>query len=89
MLRRIALMVKIGGTEETPRGTLRVSNADTQRDVTARDVSFVLTLEREPDATFARGHIRLLPAGARYPIQGSAGLYDALNSYIAESDTAS
>ena len=86
MLQRIALMVRIGTTEEARRGTLRISNADTQRDVAARELALVLTLEREPDATFARGHIRLLPAGARYPIHGSAALFEALNSYIAEHD---
>ena len=87
MLQRIALMVRIGAGADVRSGILRVGNADTLRDVPLRELSFVLTLEREPDATFARGHIRLLPAGARYPIHTSAGLYDTLNGYIAQSDT--
>ena len=89
MLQRIALMVRIGAGDDARRGSLRVGNADTLRDVPMRELSFVLTLECEPDATFARGHVRLLPAGAQYSIHSSAGLYDALNSYIAESDTPS
>ena len=82
MLQRIALMVRIGAGDDARRGSLRVGNADTLRDVPMRELSFVLTLECEPDATFARGHVRLLPAGAQYPIHSSAGLYDALSSYI-------
>jgi len=79
-------MVRIGTTADARRGTLRVSDSDAQQDVSVRELAFVLTLEREPAATFARGHIRLLPAGARYPIHGSAALFEALNSYIAEYD---
>jgi hypothetical protein len=86
VLQRIALMISVGAGDVPRRGVLRVANTDTQRDVGTRELSFVLTLEREPAASFARGYIRLLPAGTRYPIHGSAALFDALNSYITECD---
>ena len=87
MLKRIALMVSVGAGEHPRRGVLRVANAETREEVPPPAVSFVLTLERDPDASFARGHIRVLPTGAQYSIQGSAALFDALSGYIAGSDT--
>jgi hypothetical protein len=86
VLKRIALVVSIRAADDRHRGVLRVLNAETRRDVPVRDGAFVLTFERDPDASFARGHIRLLPGGLRYPIHSSAALFDELSRYIAESD---
>jgi hypothetical protein len=87
--KRIALVVSIRIADNRQRGVLQVVNAETRRDVSVDDVAFVLTFERDPDASFARGHIRLLPGGPRYPIHSSAALFDELSRYIAESDTPS
>ena len=88
MLRRLALLLSIRPTGDRTSGILRVANADTRQALTVTGGSFLLTLERERDATFARGHLRLLGDGADYPIQSNAALFEALNEYIARAETA-
>ena len=88
MLRRVALLLRIWPGEDQTSGVLRITNADTTRALLVRPGSFLLTLEREPDVTFARGHLRLLGDGAEYPIQSNSALFEALNDYIARSETA-
>lgn len=45
----------------------------------------MLTMEREPQATFVRGHVRLLGDDIEYPIQSSVGLFEALAGLVADS----
>ena len=89
MLRRVALLLCIWPGEDETSGVLRIADANTTRGLLVRPGSFLLTLEREPDATFARGHLRLVGDGAEYPIQSNAALFEALNDYIARSEDGS
>ena len=88
MLRRIALVLSISPGEDQRSGVVRIANADTRGELRVQRGSFLLTLEREPDATFTRGHLRLLGGSVAYPIQSNAALFEALTDYITRSETA-
>ncbi len=88
MLRRVALMLSTWPGQDQTSGILRIANADTRQALAVQRGSFLLTLEREPDATFSRGHLRLLGDGADYPIQSNVAFFEALNDYIARAETA-
>jgi hypothetical protein len=74
VLRRIALLV-------TP-GPLRVSDLDSQRELTLDTPAFVLTLEHEPTETFVRGHLKPLHDGTPFPIQTNLALFELLQSLL-------
>jgi hypothetical protein len=83
MLGRLALMLTISPDGLDRRsGIVRLANIDSGQPVTMQRASFVLTLEREPDASFARGHLRSTTDGADYPIQTTTRLFDALQAYV-------
>jgi hypothetical protein len=87
MLRRIALILNISPGEVRGSGLMRITNADTRGALAVQRGSFLLTLEWEPNATFTRGHLRLLGDSVRYPIQSNTALFEALKDYIARSET--
>jgi len=80
---RLVLMLTISPDDvEQSRGVLRLADVDSGQPVAVQHGSFVLTLEREPDASFARGHLRSTTDGADYPIQTTTRLFDALMAYV-------
>jgi hypothetical protein len=81
---RVVLMVTIWPTEAQTSGFLRLTDADSEQVVPVQRGSFVLTLEREPDASFARGHLRSTADGADYPIQTTTRLFEALKAYMSQ-----
>ena len=86
MLGRLALMLTISPAGLDPSsGIVRLANIESGLPVTLQRASFVLTLDREPDASFARGHLRSTTDGADYPIQTTTRLFDALQAYLKES----
>jgi hypothetical protein len=80
VLRRIALLVSI--TPHQAGGELRLSDLDTQRELSVESGSFVLMLENEPRDTFARGQLKMLRDGTTYPVQSNAALFEMLKELI-------
>jgi hypothetical protein len=86
MPKRIALMLNIRSQQDPASGTLRISDVDTKQALSVHSLACLLTLEREPDATFSRGHLRLLDAGVSYPIQSNVALFEALTDYVGRAE---
>ncbi|HEY1294517.1 MAG TPA: hypothetical protein VGJ60_15680 [Chloroflexota bacterium] len=84
MADRLVLMVTIwpAGTETS--GTVQITDAESEQPLRLQGGSFVLTLEHEADASFARGHLRSPGGGADYPIQTTTRLFDALQAYMTQ-----
>ena len=61
---------------------LRVSDVNSQRELSLEQSSFVLTLENEPLETFVRGQLKLLHDGTTFPIQSNLALLDLLTSVL-------
>ena len=80
---RISLLVGIAPESDIARGVLSISEADSAQALAVEPNLFMLTLEREPGATYARGEFRSLKTQTRYPIQGNAALFEALSDYVA------
>ena len=79
-------MLQIQPQRDSSVADLQLTDAETSRPLSiARRCSLVLTMEREPQATFVRGQIRLLGDEIEYPIQSSVGLFEALASLVADS----
>ena len=77
-------MVTVWPAEARTSGILRLTDADSEQPLLVERGSFVLTLERESDDSFARGHLRSTADGADYPIQTSTRLFDALKTYMTQ-----
>jgi len=87
VLRRIALTLEIVPQGDPTSAALRVSNAESEQPLLMnRRYSLLLTLEHEPEATFVRGHVRLLGDNASYPVQSNVALFEALADYIARAE---
>jgi len=80
---RISLLVGIAPHSDITHGVLSISEAESAEVLAVEPNLFMLTLEREPGATYARGEFRSLHTQARYPIQGNAALFEALSEYVA------
>ena len=85
MLRRLSVMLQIQPHRDAGVADLRLTDARTRHPLSiTRRCSLVLTMEREPQATFVRGHVRLLGDDIEYPIQTSVGLFEALAGLVAD-----
>jgi hypothetical protein len=81
---RLALMVTIWPADAESSGVVRVADGDSQQPLRLERGSFVLTLEHEPDASYARGHLRCTSDGSDYAIQTTTRLFDALQAYMTQ-----
>lgn len=88
MLQRIALLLSIEPQENAVTGSIAVTDVETQQPLPVPQRAFVLTLEREPGVTHARGHLRWIEGNVSYPIQSSAALFEALQQYLDDSSGA-
>ncbi len=87
MLRRIALMLQIRPGRDLKAAELRVANTESERTfLMPHKCSLLLTLEREQDETFVRGHVQLLGESVQYPIQSNAALFEALSEYVTQAE---
>jgi hypothetical protein len=84
---RIAIVLKVVVQADTGAGMLQLSNLDTMAPLEVEPLSFVLTLEREPDVTFSRGQLRSLDGTVSYPIQSNAAMFEALRAYVARAES--
>ena len=89
VFRRISLLVSISRDQDRLSGVLTIADVETSQQLPIEPNLFTLTLEHEPGATYARGALRVLPAGTAYPIQGNAAAFDALRDYVAGNRTES
>src|SRR5262245_357378 len=81
-LRRIALLVSITPQLVNSASELRVSDVDTQRQLSLESSTFVLVLENEERDTFVRGQLKMLRDGATYPVQSNVALFEKLKGLI-------
>ena len=84
MFERLLLMVTIWPQDAGDTGVVRLTDADSGAPVAVQRGAFVLSLQREPDATFARGHLRSTADGADFPIQTTTRLFEALQAYMSQ-----
>jgi len=84
MFGRLVLTMTVWPADVQTSGIVRLTDADSEQPLRVRRGSFVLTLEREPEGSFARGHLRSTTDGGVYPIQTTMRLFDALQAYITE-----
>jgi hypothetical protein len=83
VLKRVALMVTFLPGFGDVSGVVQIADVQSSKALTVdTQRAFVLTLESEPDVSYARGHLRSLDDGIEFPIQSNAALLDALTQYV-------
>lgn len=76
-------MVRVQSSGDRTKPVLRVSDVDTTAVLDLPPCAFVLTLECDPDVSYARGQLRLLADDVTYPIQSNAALFERLSQILA------
>lgn len=82
MVERVALLVSVSPTEDAEVATIRVSDVASDQPVPVGRLTFMLTMERELGADYARGHLRLVDHEESFPVQSNAALLDLLASLV-------
>ncbi len=82
MRSRLALLIIVEAGPDKRAGTMRLHNPDTGRDTDIPPLTLLLTLAHEPDATYCRGQLTVLPENTAYPIQSNERLFAALSAVV-------
>ena len=81
-MRSVAVIVNVIGSSDPQEAIAQLVDADTNERLNLGSLSLMLRLEREPEATYARGQLIVLGTQETYPIQSSGLFFERLHSYL-------